>query len=122
MKNLNEIEQQYVNAALIHSAASANGDYRTVNKKAKELKIIFKEIENNAVDKKILLVLLNHERIAVRTWAGAHLLGLKYEIGKAEEVLQEISRLKGNNIEENLRIFSAKTTLDVWKKQGYLKF
>jgi hypothetical protein len=43
------------------------------------------QIKENIVDKNLLLDLLKHDNIGVRSWAVAHMLGIKYEISKAEQ-------------------------------------
>ena len=120
--NLESIKQQYIDAALLHSKASADGDYKIANKQAGVLKRIYQRIDNETIDKSILIELLGNENISVRGWAAAHLLGLKYETNKAEETLQNIAVMKGKDVSENLEIFSAQMVLKVWKEHGYMEF
>jgi hypothetical protein len=122
MSDLHEIKQQYINAALLHSKASAEGDYKVANKQAHYLKKIFQKIEKGSIDYTMLLELLDHENISIRGWAGAHLLGLRKNTDKAENVLQNIAEMSSKDIEENLQIFSAEMVLKTWKERGYLKF
>ena len=122
MKDLNKIKQRYIEAALSHSKYSANGEYRKANSAAKVLERIYREMENKNTDNTLLVELLDHRSLAVRGWAAAHLLGLRNNTLQAEKTLVNISLLEGENIEENLEIFSAKKTLKVWKERGYLKF
>jgi hypothetical protein len=122
MKELQEIKESYEIAAQLHTQASAKGDYRTANKQAKILRGIFKDIEKGKITNAILLELLDKKSISVKVWAAAHLLGLKYEIDKAKNVLQNIKSMKSKTTEENLVIFDAEKTLEVWEKRGYLRF
>jgi hypothetical protein len=122
MNDLHEIKHQYINAALLHSKASAEGDYRAANKNAHNLKKIYQKIEKGSIDYTMLLELLDHENISVRGWAGAHLLGLKKNTDKAETILQNIAEMSGKDIEENLQIFSAEMVLKTWKERGYILF
>jgi hypothetical protein len=122
MKDLQSIKMAYENAARLHAKASANGDYRTANIQAKILRNIFRYIENGKIPNNVLLELLEKEDISVKAWAAAHLLGLRFEIDKAKDVLQHIKSLNGKTTEEKMVIFGAEKTLEVWKKRGYLKF
>jgi|WetSurMetagenome_2_1015567.scaffolds.fasta_scaffold1173966_1 hypothetical protein len=122
MSGLNEIKQQYITSALLHSKASADGDYKVANKHAHILKKIYQKIEKGNIDYTMLLELLDHDNISVRGWAGAHLLGLKKNTDKAETILQDIVEMSGKDIEENLRIFSAEMVLKTWKERGYIIF
>jgi hypothetical protein len=122
MSDMLEIKQQYIEAALLHSKASAEGDHRLANKYAHKLNNIYEKIEKGSIDYKILSELLDHENISVRGWAGAHLLGLKKNIEKAQKILQNIAEMSGNDIEENLNIFSTQIVLQTWEKYKCLKF
>ena len=122
MKDLMLIKKVYENAARLHAKASVDGDYRTANKQALILRGIFRDIEKGKIVNTILLELLEKEDISIKVWAAAHLLGLRYDIEKSKNVLQHIKSLKGKTSEENIVIFNAEKTLEVWEKRGYLKF
>jgi len=122
MSNLQKIKQQYIDSAMLHSLASAEGNYKVANKQALKLKNIYLKIENCKIDYNILLELLDHADVSVQVWAAAHLLGLNYEVKKAENRLLKISEMHGRGIQDNMRIFAAKKTLEEWKVQGCLKF
>lgn len=116
------IKKEYISAARFHASASANGNYQIANKQAKKLRKIYREFEQNKLDKTILLDLLEGSDDRVKLWAAAHLLGLKYATDKAEESLRNIQVTAGRTKEENLIIFSAKKTLENWEAHGLLKF
>jgi hypothetical protein len=113
-----EIRQNYIDAAVLHRESSYHGDHKTANKQYGILKKFFKQIEQNKIDKNLLIELLKHENICVRSWAAAHLLGIKFETVKAEEELKSIASMPNAGMVG----FSAEMTLKVWKQQGNLKF
>lgn len=113
-----EILKQYEESGKIMYRATLDGDYKTNNKEGKRLTEIFKYFEDNkefALD--CLNDMLHSENVVVRTKAAAYCLALNENIDIATEVLSEISSKKENGIFG----FNAKMTLDVWKKQGYLR-
>lgn len=113
-----EILKQYEESGKIMYQATLDGDYKTNNKEGKRLTKIFKYFED---DKEFALDCINDmlhsENVVVRTKAAAYCLALNENIDIAIEVLSEISSKKENGIFG----FNAKMTLDVWKKQGYLR-
>lgn len=111
-----DIKQTYINAAILHREASYNGKHKIANKQYKILKNIYEQIEKKIVSKNLLIDLLKHDNLSVRSWAAAHMLGMNYETTKAEEELIKITSMPG------MIGFSAEMTLKVWKQQGYLKF
>ncbi|TEB06807.1 hypothetical protein Psch_00339 [Pelotomaculum schinkii] len=116
--NYEDVRQKYINAAILHRKSSYNGDYKTANKQYKVLKKIYDQIEKNVIEKKLLLDLLEYNDISVKSWAAAHMLGIKYEISKAEKELINIATIH----DAEMIGFSAKMTLNVWAQQGFLKF
>jgi hypothetical protein len=116
MKDSESIKNIFIEAALLSSKALAQGDYKTANKQAKILHNIIQEIKKGMVDKDILLELLNNETIAVKSYAASDLLRLKYHEKQAEKTLNDIASSQGANLEENLRIHSAKWALKKWKE------
>ncbi|MBN2894052.1 MAG: hypothetical protein JXL97_19435 [Bacteroidales bacterium] len=116
--DLEKIKDDYCKSAIAHRKASFQGEYKTANKEAKKLKEFFTLFLENKIDKKILVELLENEKVAIATWAAAHLLGLKYEMKKAEALLTKIS----NSDHLGMISFNAKMTLKVWKEKGELTF
>ena len=110
MDKSEQIKQKYADAATLSSKSLADGDSRTAHRQAKIVERILKRMENESVDKNILVELLSHEYIGVSANAVADLLRLGYETKRAEETLERIasmddtdkgvdSRLRGNDIE-----------------------
>lgn len=117
-KDYESIKNSYIDTAILQSEASYNGDHKTANKQYKTLKKIYDQIEQKKISKELLLELLNHPNLAVKSWAASHMLGLKFETDKAEQELKNILSMP----ESGMIGFSAEMTLKVWKEQGYLKF
>ena len=113
-----DIRQKYIDAAILHRESSYNGDHKTANKQFKVLKNIYEQIEQHIVEKELLLDLVKHDNIGVRSWAAAHMLGIRYEISKAEQELESIASMP----DAGMTGFSAEMTLKVWKQQGSLRF
>lgn len=116
--NVEETREKYINAAVLHRQCSYNGDHKTANKQYKILKNIYQHIEQSKIDKLILLDLLENDKAEVRSWAAAHLLGLKFETSKAEFELQKMADMPN----AGMLGFSAEMTLKVWRNKGYLMF
>lgn len=113
-----EVLRQYEESGKIMYQATLDGDYKTNNREGKQLTKIFKYFEKNkefAFD--CINDMLCSENVVVRTKAAAYCLALNENIDIALEVLTEISNKKENGIFG----FNAKMTLEVWKKQGYLR-
>lgn len=113
-----EVLKQYEESGKIMYQATLEGDYKTNNKEGKRLLKIFKYFENDrefAMD--CLKDMLNSENVVVRIDAAAYCLALNVNIDIALGVLTEIS----NKEENGIFGFNAKMTLEVWKKQGYLR-
>ena len=122
MEDLGTIKQQYVESAILSSKALSIGDHKTANKLAKIQSNIFLNIENGRLDKDILVELLNHENIAVKTIAAIDLLRIHHEVKKAEETLTRIASMDESQMgrDERLRVFVAKIQLKSWKENGYV--
>lgn len=113
-----EVLRQYEESGKIMYQATLEGDYKTNNREGKQLTKIFKYFEKNkefAFD--CINDMLCSENVVVRTKAAAYCLALNENIDIALGVLTEISNKKENGIFG----FNAKMTLEVWKKQGYLR-
>lgn len=117
-RKIENFKQKYINAAILHSESAYNGEHKTANKQYKVLKKFYDKIEQNLIAKSILIDLLKHDNIYVRSWAATHMLGLRYEICLAEKELQNIALM----LDSGMIGFSAKMTLQEWRRQGYLKF
>lgn len=104
--------RKFEDAAIRHSEATENGDYKTGNKC---YAIISKTIsflkERNEIPS--LSQFLNHPSIGVRIWAATYLLPFMEEEGVA--ILEQIARGPG------IHSLTAKTTLNEWRK-GNLEF
>lgn len=118
LKNIEEIKEEYIDAAILYFESSSDGNYRVINKQYRILKKIFQLIEKGTISKDFLTDLLLHDSIYVRTWAEVHMLGLNYETDKAEAELSKVA----NGPEKGVVSFDANNTLRAWIKQGYLKF
>lgn len=120
MDTLEQVKQRYIDSAIVNKKASTGGDYKTANKHAKILKRITDKMRNGEIDKNILIELLNHEEISVRTLAAIDLLRMKYEVKKAEVVLTEIAGMDetGKRIDEKMSIMAAGYQLKHWKDTG----
>ncbi len=72
----------------------------------------------NQLGKSFLLELLTAGNDRTKVLVAAHCLGFGVYIPKAKKVLSTLAKSKA----EPILAFEAQTTLDVWKKQGYLSF
>jgi hypothetical protein len=87
------------------------------NAAMKQLSKLFHQIEDEP-DKSFLLELLATGNDQTKALVAAHCLGLGVYVSEAKKVLSSLAKNKTNPI----LAFEAQTTLDVWKRQGYLKF
>jgi len=121
MKNVvtpQEIIEQYAKICAVLKETNLTGDYKKGNREFRKGIKIFKILENDIdLAKQTLPLMFEHENEVVRTKVAAHCLSLKIHIDQAEKILQDISRDASHEIFE----FAAQMTLDVWRKQGYLK-
>ena len=113
-----EVLKQYEESDKIMYQATLNGDYKANNREGERLLKIFKYFE---IDREFALDcikdMMNSENVVVKMDAAAYCLALGEMVEEAEKVLYEISSKKENGIFG----FNAKMTLEVWKKQGYLR-
>jgi hypothetical protein len=72
--------------------------------------------KNINLAEKVLTRLYEHNSVKVRICAAAHSLALKVHEDQAVRILDSVATL-------DIKVFSfeAKMTLQVWRKQGYLK-
>lgn len=98
-------------AALKHTEATEQGDYKSANKSYDKIikAIDFLRSEDQV---KALLNFFQHNSEGVRGWAATYLLPI--EEGEAIKVLEEIAKGPG------IRALAAETTLNEWKN-GNLK-
>ncbi len=87
------------------------------NAAMKELSRLFYQVRE-LEDKSFLLELLGNENERTQSLIAAHCLGLKVYIPEAKKTLAAIAKKSENPI----IAFGAQSTLDVWRKQGYLLF
>lgn len=115
-----QAKQQYVNSAILNKRAATGGDSRTANKHARIVKRITDKMRDGRIDKSILVELLTHEEISVRTLAAVDLLRMKHEVPKAAAVLAEIAGMDetGKRIDEKISIMAAGYQLRHWEETG----
>lgn len=92
-------------------------DVKRHNAAMKQLGKLFYHIQGEQ-DKSFLLELLSNENDRTKALVAAHCLGYGVYVSEAKKVLSSLAKSKANPI----FAFEAQTTLDVWKKQGYLSF
>lgn len=109
-----ELVQAYMEAAVDHGRASAEGDYRTANPRAKALIAIYQELRvRGGGAQEALLALLGHDDPNVRLSAAAHALAFAPDRG--EPVLEALMAFPGTVG------LGAQMTLREWR-QGTLRF
>ena len=115
-----QAKQQYVNSAILNGRAATGGDPKTANKHARILNRIIGKMRDGRIDKSILVELLTHEEIGVRTMAAIDLLRMKHEVPKAVAVLVEIAGTDetGKRIDERMSIMAAGLQLRRWEETG----
>lgn len=115
-----QIKQQFIDAAIKNSEASAEGDYRTANRQAKLLRKLMQKIENGTYDKQILIELLDNKNIRVRGLAAIDLLRIGFEVAKAEDTLKQIATLDESSLSvaEKLGVLGAQIQLKNWIESG----
>ena len=92
--NVMELTNEFIENAVIQGETANSGDYKKGNKASEKLfklEAIMKE--NTDIAKEMLNVLLEHENINVKIWAGANALDLKYREKEAEQLLTKISMM-----------------------------
>lgn len=118
MYEKSEILRLYEEIGQVMYYATLDGDYETNNKEGQKLVEIFKYFEKNKeLANCCIMDMFRSKNVVVRTKAAAYCLALNENIEMAQKVLMEISNKKENGI----FAFNAKMTLEVWRKQGYLK-
>ena len=100
---------RYVAAAIVHGAATEEGDYKRGNPAHDEVLAALREIrEAGEEGKQALLELVKHENASVRCWAGTHLL--KVAARPAMKVLRSLAKGTG------LVAMNAGIVLEEWRK------
>ena len=111
----------YKEQYLLHCAnlndCTTKEEVKQHNAAMKQLGKLFHQIEGE-LDKSFLLELLLNENDRTKALVAAHCLGFGVYVSEAKKVLSALAKSKVNPI----LAFEAQATLDVWKKQGYLKF
>ncbi len=110
--SLEELVQEYEQAAETHGQALSAGDNRSANRAYDRLASAYRELRNRSVTH-LLLPLLSCEDKSVRLWVAAHALEFAPELG--EPVLLELAARPG------LLRTRAEYTLKAWR-EGTLKF
>jgi hypothetical protein len=111
---IDELLDAYEQAAVIAGKATESGDYKANNKAVDTIQAVYAELRSRGPEaRRALLGLLGHEDPGVRLWAASH--ALDFSPGDGEPVLEELCSVG------QLLGFSAKTTLQEWRK-GNLKF
>lgn len=99
--------EQFINDAIEHTEAILNGNYKNANKLHGRLMKHYAEHKSkNALV--YYTKYLTHPHEGVRVWAATFLLKINEEV--AVKCLQELSKLP------SITAFSAKITLDLWRK------
>ena len=112
------ILNQYEKSGKIMYEATLCGDYKANNREGKKLIKIFKKFEkDHDMAMQCIPELMKSDNVVIRSKAAAYCLSLKIYIKEAEAVLTEI----GEDNENGIFGFNARMTLQVWRKQGYLK-
>ena len=107
----------YIYQCSLLNKGYTKSDVKAHNSAMKELAKIFHHFKGEP-DKSLFLELLHNESNQVRLMAASHCLGLNEYIDEAKKTLNQIAKDKRNAE----LAFEAQATLDIWKKQGYLKF
>ena len=111
----------YKGLYLLHCAnlndCTTKEDVKRHNAAMKQLGELFHQIEGES-DKSFLLDLLTTENDRTKALVAAHCLGFGVYVSEAKKVLSSLAKSDANPI----LAFEAQSTLDVWKKQGYLDF
>ncbi len=110
-------KEQYLRHCQELNNGYSRKDIKRHNIAMKELSKLFHEIKGEA-NKSILLELLEEGDDKTKSLVAAHCLGLNAYVKEAKRVLTQIAK----NKEDRILAFDAKSTLEVWKQQGYLKF
>jgi hypothetical protein len=111
---LDELVSRYAEAAAGHKEATAEGDHRRANREHDRVAEVYRELRRRGPEaQRALLPLLEHPIVGVRSWAGAHALEFAPEEGE-----HALSRIVADG---GMPGFTAKTTLDTWRK-GELRF
>ena len=101
-------------------------DYKIHNKSMKALAKIHNDVFLNFKEESSLFLksLLNNDEVRIRMSSAAKLLGLNLYTKEAIKTLNAIVKMYSGNKDEHLRMiaFNSEMTVEVWKKQGYLKF
>lgn len=110
MMTKENIAEEFVQLALRHGSAIQQGDYKTANKIHRQLQRLY-TIAHEMGRPEMFAEFLREEDENVRLWAAVYTL--KYNAHTAEEVLNDLSKLK------SITALTADTTLKMWK-QGLL--
>ena len=115
------MKTNYKELYLLYSADLYNGytkeDVKRHNAAMKKLGKLFYMLEAEQ-DRSFLLELLQNEREHTRTLVAAHCLGLGVYVSEAKKVLSDLAK----NKDDLVVAYGAKNILEVWEKEGYLKF
>lgn len=112
-----DVINEYIRIGNVLQETYKNMDYKVGNKEGKKIVRVFKIMENDLeLAMKSLPELFSSENEIVRVKAAASSIALGIFVKEAKAVLEEVGRV-GNNINS----FNAKMTLEVWRKQRYLK-
>lgn len=113
MKNIDELKNIFIKAAVIHGEATETGNHKVANKQYDIIVNVYKELQKNEGGTRELQQLMYYKNPSVQSWAASYCL--QFYPDEAKKVLQ--------NVQENggLVGFSAKITLREWEK-GNLTF
>jgi hypothetical protein len=113
-REISSLLDDYVKAAIAHGQATRNGEYQTANRAYETIAGIYRELRSRGLEAQgNLLVLLNHEDVAVRSWAASH--ALEFAPDKGCPVLEALGQ------RQDIWRGKATATLKEWKN-GTLRF
>lgn len=112
-----DVIDEYIRVGDVLQETYKNMDYKVGNREGKKLIRMFKILEKNLeLAKDSLPSLFLSENEIVRVKAAASCIALGIFVKDAKTILEEVER-----VGDNINSFNAKMTLEVWRKQGYLK-
>lgn len=112
--------KEYQANAINHKDGLMEGDHRKTNKSYGKLKSMFEYLQtHDEFSDHVLQLLLKDEDVKVSSSAAVHSLGLQKFIPEAKRILRDTAENK--ELDFFLR-HNAKMTLEIWERQGFLKF
>lgn len=114
---ITDYKRQYLLYCAGLNDCTTKEDAKRHNAAMKQLSKLFYQVEGES-DKSFLLELLTMGNDRTKALAAAHCLGFGVYVSEAKKVLSSLAKSNANPILAS----EAQATLDVWKRQGYLRF